>query len=449
MVVGLAPVAMIGFFWAKGGVGIHPALALFMLLLVSGGVVSLLHHNFYRKHRPRSALVPATLAKGLPVALLLFALGGYHLLATGVGAGITLSPGPRMESGQLVQNMVKVVTTAISPGLVRPPRVEGVKRLDLQGQAAWMRKPPFLGGGLWGALGYAMAFGLMGMAFGFLRKEVQDPREQHMAVGPLGVVTRGMVGLYFGSAMGFALGAALIASVRLLFPTVGPNTSEGILHFIYVFGAASHPNVAFSYGFATACLLAGALSLGGATRDMTAIASDPKAPELLRPLAMQIPEIVEPPAMALDMSRLQQESRNMILQVQSELTKLVDGPDWNFDRYATPPVGRSGAKPEPEATNLVSARLAEGEDEWSAMGSLGGVYVQIVAELGSLEIPAMDWLEMGEGTILELPRGKDAEVTVKVNGKVAGRGKPITIEGRKAVKMMALRGPIGALVEGG
>jgi flagellar motor switch/type III secretory pathway protein FliN len=73
------------------------------------------------------------------------------------------------------------------------------------------------------------------------------------------------------------------------------------------------------------------------------------------------------------------------------------------------------------------------------MGSLSNVYVQIVADLGRLELSAADWLTLAEGVILELPKSPDGTIGVSINGRLAGRGRPLTINGNKAVKMISLK----------
>ncbi|MNY58389.1 flagellar motor switch protein [compost metagenome] len=84
----------------------------------------------------------------------------------------------------------------------------------------------------------------------------------------------------------------------------------------------------------------------------------------------------------------------------------------------------------------------EEPDYDTAMGQLSNVYVQITADLGKLEISAADWLMLGEGAMLELPRSPDGTVGLRINGQPAGRGKALTVNGNKAVKVTQLRGKV-------
>jgi flagellar motor switch/type III secretory pathway protein FliN len=446
LAVGLIPLVMLVAFWLRSGTGLHLALIGFMFALVGSFLVSLNYYLFYRQHLPRSALVPPSVWKGLLVAAVLIPIGAYNMLATSAGIGLTLSPGPRIESSQWASAAAKVVGLAYTPRSMKPLKWPPHAKLNLQ-QQPWLVKPPFINGALWGALGYCLPFGFAGMVFGLLRKEILDPRDEHLGSGAVAGLGRGAVGLYYGSAVGFAMGAVLIWVLRTMFPTLAQTTPQPFLHWIYVLGAASNPNVAFSYAFSTACLLAGATALFSGRRDFTVQISDPKAPELTRPVEVNIPEIPDAPQQGFDMGRVQQESQQLMAAFQTELGRMFQGPEWNYERYDLPAVGKGGKSAEPAATNVISARDTFDDDDAGAMGSLSNVYVQIVVDLGKLELPAANWLFLREGAILELPKSADNLINISINGKPAGKGRALTINGNKAVKMVNLRTEVEKLVK--
>lgn len=438
LIVGVVPLAMLVAFWMRSGTGLNLAIVGFMFMLAAGFFSALNYYLFYNQNLPRSALVPAIWWKGLIVAAFLLPIGAYNMLATSAGIGLTLSPGSRIEGSQVIPTMATVVGLAVSPGLVKPLHLPPHATLDLK-RNNWLLRPPFMGGALWGALGYALPFAFAGMCFGFMRAEVLDPRDEHLGSGFGALISRGMVGLYYGAAVGFAMGAVIIRILRFIYPTAATSTSMPLLHWVFVLGAGSNPNVAFTYAFSTGCLLAGSMALFSGRRDFTAQISDPKAPELTRPIEVLVPEVPDVPQMPFDMGRVAQESQQILGGFQAELGRMFTGPEWNYERFNLPPVGSAGRPAEPAATNLISARDTVSEDEPSAMGSLSNVYVQIVVDLGKLEIPAADWLCLREGAILELPRSPDNTINVSINGKPAGKGKPMTINGNKAVKMVQMR----------
>jgi flagellar motor switch/type III secretory pathway protein FliN len=438
LVVGLVPLFMLVQFWLKSGTGLHTWLWGFMALLFASFLVAVNYFLFYREYKPRSALVTPGPFKALMVGGLLLTIGAFNMLGTTAGIGLTLSPGPKIEVQQAIKTYAGVL---LKRDIADPPR----KKLDLRKQR-WLTGGMYLKGSLWGALGYALAFGLTGMLFGLLRKEVVDPRDEHIGTGAMGALVRGAVGLFYGAAMGFALGAVMIFVVRGLFPDFRGVQAE-ILHWIYVLGAATNPNVAFAFAFSTGSMMAGAMSLFLGSRDFTAPVSDPKAPELTRPVQVIIPPVPAAPQAPFDMSRVQAESQQILLQFGTELKRVTTGAEWEYEAYDLPPVGRLGQKAEPEATNLISARNLEEPDYDTAMGQLSNVYVQITADLGKLEISAADWLMLGEGAMLELPRMADNTVGIRINGQSAGRGKALTVNGNKAVKVTGLRGKVEQYVK--
>lgn len=439
LAVGLFPLLMFLQFWLRSGTGLHPTLWGFMALYGASFLVALNYFLFYRQYRPRSALVPPGPFKALFVGALLIGFGTFNMMATGAGLGLTLSPGPRIESKQMVPTMAKVL-------LMKPVKVPPRQRLDLRNEGSWLLAWPYQKGSLWGALGYAVAFGLAGMLFGFLRKELVDPRDEHLGSGMMGGVVRGMVGLYYGATMGFLVGATLVIVVRFFFPNYAA-VPPAILHWVYVLGAATNPNTAFTYAFSTAGLMVGAMSLFMGRRDFTASVSDPKAPELTRPLNITVPPVPEPPPVAFDARQMQGESQQILANFASELSRLTQGPQWEYERYELPEVGKPGKKAEAPVTNLVSSRLADEDAEFSAMGSLSNVYVQITANLGTLNVSAADWLALAEGAMLELPKAKDGAIRFAINGVEAGRGRAMTVNGYKAVKVTHMAQSVQSLVQ--
>lgn len=442
LLVGLVPIAMFLAFWMRSGTGLNMTLLGYAFLLVGAFLVALNYYMFYRQHLPRSALRPVGVGWGVLVAAMLLPVGAYNMLATSAGVGFTLSPGARVETSQLPSLVMKVVlTTTATPGTVSPIKLPPRPKLDLQKQK-WLINPPFMGGAFWGALGYALPFGFAGLLFGLVRKEILDPRDEHLGSGAVAGLVRGAVGFYYGSAVGFAVGAVMIRVLRWIFPTVSQTTPTAVLHWMYVLGAATNPNVAFGYAFSTACLLAGSLAIFSGRRDFTAAISDPKAPELTRPIEVMIPEIPDPPQVPFNMTQVAQESQSILQQFNAELNRVLTAPEWGYERYDLPPVGRpTGAgKPNmPETTNVISVRYPPEMGGEGVMGSMSDVYVEIVGDLGKLEIAAADWLCLAEGAILELPKQPDTPISISINGKPAGKGVPLVHEGYKAVKVVTMR----------
>jgi flagellar motor switch/type III secretory pathway protein FliN len=446
LVVGLFPLGMLLQFWFRSGTGLNPFLVGFLMSAVASFAIAVNYYFFYQQSRPRSALIPPAFWKVALVAAMLIPVGAYNMLATSVGIGLTLSPGPRIEAAQMPSVVARVIGATVTPGAVSPPRFEPRKRLPMNGKR-WYKDPPYMNGALWGALGYALPFAFLGCCLGLLREELLDPRDDHIGSTLGGALVRGAVGLYYGMSVGFLLGVVMIFVLRTMFPLPSRLTPDVVKHFLFTLGAATNPNLAFSYAFSVGSMLAGALALIMPNADWTSHLSDPKAPELTRPVEISIPELPDIPLDQFDMGAVRQESQELLKQFQVRAQRLLEGPEWQYERYQLPPLGGPGQGLEPEATQLVSARMPVEDDGPTVLGSLSNVYVPIVAELGKLEIAAADWLGLAEGVILELPKSSSGQLDVTIAGKPAGKAVPLTVNGYKAVKLVGLRQPVEQLVK--
>lgn len=441
LLVGLYPLWMLIRFWLASGTGMHLGVWGFMGLWAASFLVALNYLLFYREAKPRAALIPPGFGQALLVALVLVPVGAYNLLGVASGWNLTLSPGPLVPSSEWGAIAAKLL---LHEPLALPP----ARALDLVTHP-WLVSEPYLRGSLWGALGYAVPFGVAAALFGMLRREKTDPRDATLGTGMLAAFTRGAVGLYYGATMGFLVGAVVVGALRALFWNFA-SAPPVVLNWIYALGAASNPNVAFGYAFPTACFLAAATALFLGRRDFTSPVSDPKAVELTRPVQVVIPAVPPVPEAPFDARGMQAESQQILSRFDGEVERIVTGPEWHYERYDLPVVGKPKADAaEPAIANVLSARQGdESAGYGSAMGSLSNVYVQITAELGALEISASEWLSLGEGAMLELPRRPDGAVAVRINGQIAGQAKPLTVDGYKAVKMTQLRAPIEQLTGG-
>lgn len=441
LLAGLFPLWMLIRFWLASGTGMHLGVWGFTGLWAASFLVALNYLLFYREAKPRTALVPAGIGQAVVVAALLVPMGAYNLLGVASGWHLTLSPGPTVPSSEWGAIAARLL-------LHEPLSLPPAPALDLVSHP-WLVDFAYLRGSLWGALGYAVPFGLAAALFGLLRTEKRDPRDATLGTGVLATFTRGAVGLYYGATMGFLVGAVVVGALRGLFWDFAAAPPV-VLNWIYALGAASNPNVAFGYAFPTACFLAAAVALFLGSRDFTAPVSDPKAVELTRPVRVLVPRVPPVPEAPFDARAMQAESQQLLGRFDGEIDRLVTGPEWGYERYDLPVLGKPRAEEaEPAIANVLSARQeSDAAPYGSAMGPLSNVYVQITAELGALEISASEWLSLGEGAMLELPRRPDGAVAVRINGQIAGSAKPLTVDGYKAVKMTQLRAPIEQLTGG-
>lgn len=433
--LGLVPLFMFLLFGLRSGTGLNlPVLVLAALGLLGFGV-SLGYHFFCRAALPRVVIQPMGHLRGSLVALAMLPLVLVNSWGIQSNRSLTLSP------GGLVSPMDWIMTAAnLALARPAPPPTRAIGALS---QALF--GGPFMGGALWGALGYAVAFAIAGGCFALLRQEAFDPRQEPFGGAGSWPMLRPLIGYFYGLSLGFLFGAVLIwlASTIFLRIEVLPPAIEAMLT---AFGVVREPNLAFTHAFSAGGLIMGFSTLFLGRADFTAPFSDPKRAEREPDMKIKIPELPKTPPPEFDFASIGFETEQIATQFQAQLGELAR--QLGFADPIEPAAellkdGRAeeqteGPK-EPPVANLISARRPDFDLSFdSAMGQLSNVYVQVSAQLGSTELPLTDWLMMGEGSILELPRPKDNHVVLTINGRPVGKGRAVMVEDHKAIKVLAL-----------
>lgn len=430
---GALPLVMLLAFSARSGTGIHGVVAILMLLAIAGFLASVGYHFFYRAAIPKVVIKPTGWGKALLVNAILMPLWLISLWGSPAGYGLTLSPNPMQEPGRWIQVAAKLLLGAP----VDLPPVASSALTPFVGQGI------FLGGALWGALGYAFIFALAGFGLAAVRKEVFDPRQNPYGGGAWPML-RMLIGYYYGLSLGFWVGAVIIGTGRMLFSGV-EALPDAIGSMLLAFGVVADPNLAFTNGLSTGgfLVLVSTLLLGKA--DFTVGFTDPRPEQREPDMKIEIPKLPEAEAPDFDFAAIAAETEQISQTFQQELTAMVrslgladEVEPSSTVLAAAEEVHEDGPK-EPPVLNVISARKPDFDVSFdSAMGQLSNVYVQVSAQLGSTEIPLADWLLMAEGAILEFPRPADNTVQVCINGRAVGRARPVTLDDHKAVKVLML-----------
>lgn len=431
--LGVYPLAVFWVFWARGGTGMSLPFLVYAAALLVGFIVALNYHFFYRHRPPMSVIKPMGLGSAAAVALPLLAAAVIALYAASTGLPLTPVPGfSPLDTpfGWLRMGSAFLLALSHQPVPPLPPAAAPAKL------ASWVSDLWPLGPGTWGAMGYGMSFGLAALGFSALRKEVFDPRQQPFG-GTSWPALRALVGLYFGNALGFGLGLVLVMAAGL-FPGLGG-----------VFGAGPGAMHAFAMGFSTGGLLLAASALFMGKADFTAAFSDPKSERADPPMKVTIPPIPvsEPPV--FDFSAIGIETNTMLSRFTRDLNDLMQGLGLNEFSPAEVPAGGapaagtegrgSKAAREIPTTNLISARQPDFDLSFdTAMGQLSNIYVQVSAELGSIDFSLAEWLSLTEGSLLELPRQPDNQVALCINHQPVGQAKPVVVGNHVAVKVLKL-----------
>lgn len=68
------------------------------------------------------------------------------------------------------------------------------------------------------------------------------------------------------------------------------------------------------------------------------------------------------------------------------------------------------------------------------------VPVGLTVELGSCNLPMRDVLNLNVGSVVQLDKGADAPVELRVNNKLVARGEVVVLENRFGIKITELLG---------
>lgn len=442
LLLGVAPILLVMAMLTRGGAGLHRGILVLWFLAIGGFLTSVAYHLTYRRAVPKSVLSAPSIWKTLPIAAAIFGFGLLNLWGSAGGWALQLTPNQMENPRRWLQLAAKL---ALHDPITATPPVVGFQ--------PWVFEPSLLGGALWGALGYAVVFGLAGMLASALRKEAFDPRQEPFGGSSFWPALRPLIGYYYGWALGFGLGASILWA--LTFVSSGQSQPPAtIVALRDALGAIPDPNRAFTMGLvAGSWLLAGAMVFLG-KGDFTVTFSDPKPPEKDPPMKVTIPPLPQNPMPKLDFGALVAETEQLAASFGRDLQNLVRQmglTDVPPPPFAPPPTqGGSTETPEIAPVNLLSARKPDFDLSFDqALGQLSSVFVQVSARLGQLEVSLADWLTLEEGSLLEMPRDPDGTVALCINGRPVGRAKAAAYENHVAVKAVKLDpGTVDALKGG-
>lgn len=72
----------------------------------------------------------------------------------------------------------------------------------------------------------------------------------------------------------------------------------------------------------------------------------------------------------------------------------------------------------------------------SALDLVGDIPVRLSVEVGSVAIPLVDLLGLGEASVVELDRQADELLDVMANGKLIARGEIVTLGTRLGIRLV-------------
>lgn len=333
----------------------------------------------------------------------------------------------------------------------------------------------FLGGALCAALGYAFIVGIAGALFGLLRQfdtpfsetkqeifnietgEVTtNVHNKAPILKPVDLIYRAFVGLFYGSSVGFLLGAAVILPLNILFS--GLLANDNVRPLLQSLGLSNIPDLAFSNGLTVAgimvplvLIVVAKLSPQGMSMSESVVldqyvikptgrfvsADQLVGGNLPNPsivnfggMGMMIPDDELETELANDrlMDELAMEDDNLTSEIIEEFGRdfeSVFGIDTR--ELITQPQGSR------QSSFVDRKQLSTALDE--SFGELGNVPVEVSAELGKATLDITEWLNLKEGTLVLLDKPADEEIDILFNGVRKGKGQLIVSEDSLAVQV--------------
>lgn len=431
--LGIAPLLMFLVYGLRSDTGLHPTLIGLAGMGAAGFLVSLSYHFFCRRSIPKVVIKPLTFWRGFLVIIPILGFTILNLRGVASGQALILSP-------NLMANPVRWIRLAaqLLSGTIVPP-------IAIPDGSEFVHQGMFMNGALWGALGYAVVFGCAAFGFAALRQEAFDPRQEPFGGSTTWPFLRVLIAYYYGMSLGFWFGAA---GLWLGNATLGAASDQaGTQALLTAFGLATNPNVAFTNALSMGGWLLTFATLFMGRGDFTVAFTDPRPEEKEPDMKIKIPELPKTPEPEFDFASIGHETEQIAQQFHVQLADLARQfgfldpiePASTLVMTAAKAQAEEDEKTEPALANVISARRPDFDTSFdSAMGQLSNVYVQVSAELGSMELPLTDWLTMAEGSILELPRSKDNLMTLCINGKAIGQGRAVMLEDHKAIKVLKL-----------
>mgnify|MGYP001817822705 CR=1 FL=1 len=112
------------------------------------------------------------------------------------------------------------------------------------------------------------------------------------------------------------------------------------------------------------------------------------------------------------------------------------------------PAGQAGAADAPTAEPLSYEQLSAGQvadgDSVRDLDLIADVDVEVAVEFGRVDIPIRQILQIRRGSLVELHRRPEAQVTVLANGKPIALGDIVVVEGQVGVHIVELIDPESA-----
>jgi flagellar motor switch/type III secretory pathway protein FliN len=464
----LTPVLLI---LALGRLGPLTWPAMMMLVFSAMGAIAAIANLVYNLTKGKQYAVPFGLRTFFrwhelaAICVVLVPLAIANLAAIAEGTHFALH---RSEAGFSLLALIKALPHALQGTLNR------VAELGAAPEAATTGL--FLGGALWGALGYAAALGLAGVIFAIFRtmntpfgpkveemvnddtgEVVQNVTEPTLLFKIIDYPYRMLLGYSAGATIGLLFGLLVIGLQYALFLR-HDHLDPTLRTLLTAMGGSLHPDLAFAGGFSLAGMIVplAFLTVGKFSPPGKSVSeAEVKARYVPAgggrgglPVELPAPAMISFGDIGPDPEEDLLADINLDASLTEELlTEFGDDLELVFGLDAT---NKSDAEIAAKKETMDRSQVAAIVEQ--SFGELGQIQVEVAAELGRASIALHEWLHLQVGTLVELNQPVGDNIDLYFNGVLKGRGRLSVVENHLGVQVSALNlhgetSSVAALIE--
>lgn len=383
-----------------------------------------------------------------------------------VGGSIGKTDYPEQES----PNLVGGILGAVKGAYPTTEMWEIYKPREIPSRAMHpIVKKVFLNGILGSLFGYAFVVAIAGALFAFFRKfntpisekkieifneetgelttNIKEPTPINKVLNVL--LFRIPIGFTFGGTIGFLLGMGVILPLYFLF---GKNHDPDLGLVLWSLGVIQHPDFSYAYGIISAgifvplvLLFVGKLSPPGLSVTEQQVKDVYALPSIVLPAVSD--KIPEPAVIKFgEFDTVEEEEKEEKIKPEDLLSDLSITGDESLTAEILSEFGEeleqvfgSDVTIKSEEGNGLKDRRKMATILEESFGELGHVSVEISAELGHASIMLTDWLNLKEGTLIELDKPATDEIDVLLNGVPKAKGNLTVKDNYIGVEITSIR----------
>lgn len=323
----------------------------------------------------------------------------------------------------------------------------------------------FLGGVLCAALGYAFPMAFAGAILGLFRRfsnpfsaktreiineetgEVTlETEAQSGGAKVMDLVFRFFVGFNIGGTAGFILGLVITLPLYMFFWDKA-QAEPIVANILMTMGVVKNPDLAYSTGLIVASmvvpfvmLVIGKSSPAGISITEEKVREVYSIPVTINKISTEVATIPEPAIVSFNVDD-EDEDGVSVDDFSEDSKESITGELLSEFGVELEDTFGMEVKLPAKSNGNGNGHLSDFEKQKvtsileNSLGELGNVTVQVSAELGKATIMLTDWLNLTEGTLIELDKPVSQEIDILINDVCKGKGKLTVVDNNLAVKV--------------